>query len=122
MGKLLWEPSAEHIENANMTKFIKYVNERFELDICTYNELHDWSVENIADFWAAMWSFGDIIHSDGYDDVVVDFDKMPGARWFTGARLNSKRFVISADSPVESVARNLARCGPSLILAAYIAR
>jgi acetoacetyl-CoA synthetase len=76
------------VENANMTGFMEFVNERFGLMIDSYDELYNWSVENIPDFWAAMWSFGDIIHSQPFDNVVTDFNQMPGARWFDGSKLN----------------------------------
>jgi acetoacetyl-CoA synthetase len=71
-----------------MTGFMEFVNERFGLMIDSYDELYNWSVENIPDFWAAMWSFGDIIHSQPFDNVVTDFNQMPGARWFDGSKLN----------------------------------
>ena len=71
-----------------MTRFIDFVNGRFGLDIKSYFELYNWSIKNIRDFWAAMWEFGKVIASPGYDVVVDDLNKFPGARWFTGAHLN----------------------------------
>ena len=35
-----------------------------------------------------MWEFGEVKASRGYDRVVDDLTKMPGAKWFKGARLN----------------------------------
>jgi acetoacetyl-CoA synthetase len=35
-----------------------------------------------------MWGYGDIIYSEHYKEVVDDLTKMPGAKWFSGARLN----------------------------------
>lgn len=71
-----------------MTRFIKFVNEEHGLKISSYKELYNWSVENIPSFWAAMWEFGEIIASRKYDKVIEDLSKFPGAKWFTGARLN----------------------------------
>ncbi|MTI82698.1 MAG: acetoacetate--CoA ligase [Firmicutes bacterium] len=88
MKKLLWEPSDQHKEKANMTKFINFVNEKFGLELKTYTDLYQWSVTSIPDFWAAMWEFGDIRASRDYDTVVENLDDMLGARWFTGAKLN----------------------------------
>jgi len=84
----LWRPSAEWIKNANMTRFTEYVNQRHGKDFRTYFELYQWSIENIPDFWARMWEFADIKASRGYDQVVDDLGKFPGAKWFAGARLN----------------------------------
>jgi acetoacetyl-CoA synthetase len=88
MSKVLWEPNETQITDANMTAFMKLVNERFDLGIESYGELHQWSIENIADFWATMWDYGGIVSSRDYDEVVDDAGKMPGAHWFSGARLN----------------------------------
>jgi acetoacetyl-CoA synthetase len=88
MGKLLWQPSEKLIKQANITRFIDFVNKKYGLRINSYAQLYNWSIENIPDFWAAMWEFGGIKASRGYDKVVDDLSKFPGARWFTGARLN----------------------------------
>ena len=88
MGKLLWKPSEELIRKANITRFIEFVNKKYGLKIDSYAQLYDWSVENIPDFWAVMWEFGEVIASRGYDKVVDDLSKFPGAKWFVGARLN----------------------------------
>ncbi len=88
MGKLLWEPSVERKRDANITAFMRLVNERYGQDIGSYGQLHDWSVNNIADFWSCMWDFAQIKSSKEYEIVVDDASRMPGAKWFVGARLN----------------------------------
>ena len=88
MSEILWQPSEEQIKQTNMYRFIQYVNGRYNLSISDYQELYQWSVEQIPDFWAAIWDFADIIHSQSYEQLVDDLTKMPGAEWFVGARLN----------------------------------
>ena len=88
MGKMLWKPSDERVKNTNMTRFIDFVNGKYGLAFSGYTELYEWSVTETADFWAAVWEFTDMKYSEPYKEVVVDLDKMPGAKWFTGARLN----------------------------------
>lgn len=88
MGKLLWEPSAEWKRNANITRFMDFVNKRHGQNCQNYGELYNWSIDNAPDFWAAMWDFADIKASKRWDTVVDDISKMPGAKWFSGARLN----------------------------------
>jgi acetoacetyl-CoA synthetase len=88
MNKLLWTPSEKRKEQANITKFIKFVNEKYSLAIESYDVLYDWSVNNIADFWASIWDFIPIIASRKYDEVIDDLTKFPGAKWFEGAGLN----------------------------------
>src|SRR3989339_1559459 len=88
MGKLLWQPSEERIKSANMYRFMAFVKERYGKDFKDYSSLHEWSVNNIADFWGAAWDFLGIKASRRYDKVIEYDKKMPGANWFPGARLN----------------------------------
>lgn len=88
MGKLLWKPKKETIKNANMTRFINFVNKKFGKSFSNYWELYDWSVENIPDFWAGVWEFVEIKSSKPYNHVIDDINKFPGAKWFIGAELN----------------------------------
>ncbi|MBI3913007.1 MAG: acetoacetate--CoA ligase [Chloroflexi bacterium] len=84
----VWTPSPERIEQANLTRFIRRVNEKFSLDLRDYAQLYEWSIENIPDFWATLWEFAEIRASRTYTQVVDDLQKFPGARWFSSARLN----------------------------------
>ena len=88
MAKLLWEPSEQRIKNSNIYKFMQFINERYGTDIKEYRPLYKWSVENIPEFWASFWDYADIKYSKTYDTVIDDLGKMPGAKWFEGARLN----------------------------------
>ncbi|MBU2054477.1 MAG: acetoacetate--CoA ligase [Proteobacteria bacterium] len=88
MGNLLWEPSEERVRNSNMYRFMSFVNERNQEKFTNYNELYEWSINNIPVFWADVWDFVRIEASRGYDRVLDDKRKMPRAKWFSGARLN----------------------------------
>jgi len=71
-----------------MTKFIDYVNKRYGLKIDSYNELHEWSINNLSGFWASMWDFGEVKASKPYDTIMTTGERMIDAKWFLGARLN----------------------------------
>ena len=88
MTKLLWKPYEKQRKQANITRFINFINKKYGLKIDSYDELYNWSIQEIPNFWAAMWDFGGIIASRGYDEVVDDPSRLPGAKWFSGARLN----------------------------------
>ncbi|MFZ5886108.1 MAG: AMP-binding protein, partial [Chloroflexota bacterium] len=88
MRKPLWTPSDERRRNANITRFMEQVNARRKLNLASYADLYDWSVNRIPDFWAEVWDFVDIQASQPYETVVEDLSVFPGARWFPGARLN----------------------------------
>ena len=84
----LWKPSVERLKNANMTRFIAYVNQRYGKAFKKYDDLFQWSVNDIPGFWAALWEFAGIRASRGYDRVIEDINQFPGAKWFPGAKLN----------------------------------
>ena len=86
--KPLWIPSDANIKNANMTRFMEFVNGRFGKRFNSYDGLYQWSVDSIPDFWAAVWDFAGVKASRKWDQVVDDLKKFPGAKWFVGARLN----------------------------------
>jgi len=79
MRKPLWIPSEERWKQANIARFIRFVNEKHGFEIDSYKRLHKWSIENVSDFWEAMWEFGKIKASRTYNVVVDDLDKFPGA-------------------------------------------
>ncbi len=88
MAKKLWEPSEERIQNTEMYRFMRRINEQHGQNFTSYDELYRWSVDNIPDFWAAMWEFAEIRTSKPFHTVVDDPYRLPGARWFEGAELN----------------------------------
>ena len=88
MSRLLWKPSEERIQSTNMYRFMGFINEKYNQNFTEYEPLYQWSIENIPDFWASMWEFAEIKASRPYDQVIDDVAKMPGAKWFSGARLN----------------------------------
>ena len=88
MRQPLWTPSAERVAEANMTRFIDFVNRTRGPSVGTYADLYRWSVERIPEFWASVWDFVEIKASRRFDKVVDDLSRYPGAEWFPGARLN----------------------------------
>lgn len=88
MKEMLWEPSVERKNKANMTRFMEFVNGKYGVNLTTYDQLYDWSVKAVSAFWAAMWEFGEIKASCPYEQVVSNFEKMLKTRWFVGAKLN----------------------------------
>ena len=53
-----------------------------------YAALHQWSVDNLGEFWARLWRFCGIRASKEWDTVLTQGERMQDARWFRGARLN----------------------------------
>jgi len=67
---------------------MQIINGKYGHRFSGYSELYQWSIENISDFWESMWEFAEVKASKKFDQVVDDLTRMPGAKWFSGARLN----------------------------------
>jgi acetoacetyl-CoA synthetase len=76
------------MKQTNLYRFMNLINKKCNQNFTEYTPLYEWSIENIPSFWASFWEFVDIIHSKSYDQVIDNLTKMPGALWFSGARLN----------------------------------
>jgi len=97
-GTVLWEPPAERRDAAGLTRYLRWLAERKGLHFDGYDALWRWSVEHLEEFWASLWEFFDIRASAPYSRVL-DERKMPGAKWFEGARLNYAEHVFRHASP-----------------------
>ena len=84
----MWSPSATQIASANMTAFRREAERRSGLSLPDYQALWRWSVDDIDGFWSLLWDFCGVVAETKGDRVLVDGDKMPGARFFPDARLN----------------------------------
>src|SRR5262245_52616769 len=83
----LWQPSAQRIAEAGITAFRGEITARTGIAVPDFAALWRWSIANKEDFWTALWDYAGVVGSRG-DRVLVDGDRMPGARWFPDARLN----------------------------------
>jgi acetoacetyl-CoA synthetase len=88
MSEPLWTPSPERVAQANVTRFAAMVAERHGVAVDDYAALHAWSVAHPALFWDAFWDFAGIVAQTKGERVLLDGDRMPGARWFPDARLS----------------------------------
>jgi acetoacetyl-CoA synthetase len=72
---MLWKPSQESVRQTHMYRFMQFINSKHNLELDDYPSLYSWSVQNMAEFWAAMWEYARIIHSAPYAQVVDDLAK-----------------------------------------------
>lgn len=87
MDQPLWTPSAAQIEDTQIFTFMRYAAERTGRKFEGYEDLWQWSVDDIAGFWDALWDFCVVIGDKGRH-ALVDENQMPGAQFFPDARLN----------------------------------
>src|SRR5713101_3720077 len=92
-GVLLWEPSEELKRQANTTHYMQWLEQEKGLSFHSRDELWQWSVDNLEDFWAFIAEYFHVKFSQPYTAVLTE-RKMPGAEWFPGARLNFAEHVF----------------------------
>ena len=84
---ILWTPDATRAQGSTMAAFIRYLGDSRDLHFDDYPALWQWSVTDLETFWSAIWDFFGLEASTPPDMILSD-RKMPGARWFPGARVN----------------------------------
>ena len=86
--EIIWQPSNESKKSSNLSRFIELVNQRYSQSIKTeYQEIWNWSVNNIESFWSLIWDFSEIKGSKG-TKISENLGLMPGAKFFPEAKLN----------------------------------
>jgi acetoacetyl-CoA synthetase len=94
--RVLWEPPAELVEQAAMTRLAR------EVGVADYDALWRWSVDDLEGFWEKLWTFFDVQGERG-DGPVLGSGEMPGATWFPGAQVNYAEHLF-AGKPDDRVA------------------
>ena len=84
----IWQPGADAVEQAQITQFAQHCARRHRVDLDAYADFHRWSIEQPAAFWGEVWDWCGVIASRKGSAVLVDGERMPGAKWFPEARLN----------------------------------
>lgn len=80
----LWIPSADQKSDTHILKFA--MKNGFS-DAVTYDELHNWSVTEIAGFWSSFWDYAQVIGDKG-DKVLSETERMETTKFFPNASVN----------------------------------
>ncbi|WP_246206530.1 acetoacetate--CoA ligase [Propylenella binzhouense] len=84
---LLWKPDPEGLKALPITAFAREASARCGAELADFDALHAWSVADPASFWDLVWDFCGVIGQKG-GERLADPDRMPGACFFPGGRLN----------------------------------
>ncbi len=83
---VLWK-SDELCEKSNLRKYTGWVNHEYGKDFAKYEELRQWSIKNISDFWESILRYFNV-KTEGSYSKVLNTEEMPGNKWFEGLKLN----------------------------------
>lgn len=92
----LWTPSSDYIEKSEMTAFRKFAEQRLNRNFEGYDQLWQWSVDNLEDFWACVFEYFAVISEGEYDRVLQrpSTDDFIGTKWFEGVRLSYSEHIF----------------------------
>ena len=90
----LWVPADELVERSRLREFMRWLRSERGLGFATYDELWQWSVDDLEAFWSAIWDFFEV-QADGEYERALGSREMPGAEWFAGTSLNYAEHVFA---------------------------
>ena len=67
-----------------------------------YFSLHQWSIDEPALFWQAVWEFTDVQGVPG-ERICDDPQRLPGCRWFPEGALNYEENLLRFDDDHEAL-------------------
>ena len=79
---VIWSPGKARLEESAMFRFM--TEHGFE----SYEDLYQWSINNLADYWEAQCRFCDVEFSTPADSTFEQPGDMTTATWFSGAELS----------------------------------
>lgn len=95
---VLWRPDPAAEPGLELTRFTAHVSATRGQVLADYDALWHWSTDDLTEFWASVWEFYGLDRDSSYDEVLAD-ERMPGARWFTGAHLNYAARTLDPGRP-----------------------
>ena len=93
-----------------MTRYARRLAEH-GIETDGYHDLWRWSVENLEEFWGSIWEHFGVRASAPYERVLGS-RTMPGAEWFSGARLNFAEHVFRDRDPGAVAVRHASELRP----------
>ena len=86
----LWSPSPERVEKANITRYVAWLERERGFGPRTTRLFSAGRSRTSKGFWASIWDFFGVDAEQAYEGVLGSRE-MPGAEWFPGARLSTRR-------------------------------
>lgn len=77
----LWQPEPLETNDSLLADYIRFLAEEDYGNFADYDDLWQWSVTSLDDFWSSIWEFGDIIGERG-PQAYVHHDDIRQARFF----------------------------------------
>jgi acetoacetyl-CoA synthetase len=114
-GELIWSPAPDARATTRLGHYMDWLEGERGLRFDDYAALWSWSVEEVGPFWQSIWDYFEVI-SHAEPGPALAAERMPGAEWFPGARLNYAEHALrhDGDDDVVIAARSQTRDDISL--------
>ena len=99
----LWTPTQHQIESTNLWRFINKVNARYKTQFTSYDQLYEWSIRHISDFWSSFWDFSGLITSNKGEIILSDGLSMEDTRFFPEATLNYAENLLKNRTEMQAI-------------------
>ena len=93
----LWTPSDDSILSSNLTSYTDFLHQKKKLKFDSYDEMHNWSVNYLGDFWESILQYFKIkLHSNYHTThKKPKSNKMYESKWFIGSKLNYSEYLFN---------------------------
>ena len=100
-GEILWRPSDELSGKSRMLQYMKWLRSR-GVSCNNYNELWQWSVNDLERFWESLLHFFNVKSSGSYSSVIQS-RAMPASGWFRGLSVNYAENILEQNRDGDAI-------------------
>src|SRR5688572_2485160 len=93
---ILWSPPPDARRRTRLGAYLGWLERERGLAFDDYDALLGWSIDDLDAFWQSVWDHFGVRSSVAPGTAMAD-DRMPGARWFTDARMNWAQHCLRLD-------------------------
>ena len=97
----LYTPARRTTDQSLMKQYMNWLFVKKGLYFRDYDDLWDWSVTDLEDFWESIYQFFDVQSHTDYSQVIFrpGQEDMIGTEWFRGATLNYAEHIFRHKNP-----------------------
>lgn len=93
MSTLVWQPNEP--KQSRMWEFMNFAGEKYQKTFTHYQQLHEWSIANPAQFWQTICEYFNVNFDTPATEILNNYDHMINATWFSGATFNFAEKLLS---------------------------
>ena len=95
----IWVPDPDEVAAAHVSRFARWLTQHGRARLTgDYLELWRWSMEQLDEFWSAVWDYFGVRSATPYERVLSG-SVMPDVQWFTGAQVSYVEHLFRGRDP-----------------------